>query len=133
MDYLKLKAYTSNITNSFILLILSQKYQYKKTIYKKNLYILIIWYNDVLYVNNKRYIKYSDLNDCKICNVIDDEYHFFLNCKINDTLRNNFYLDFTDQNFIFLNKSKTEKLVKILNPSTPKQIKTVAYFIEESL
>ncbi len=29
---------------------------------------------------------------CKTCNILDDEYHFFLNCNICNNIRNNFYI-----------------------------------------
>ncbi len=85
-------------------------------------------------IETGRYYKIPrDLRLCEDCNILDDESHFFLNCKINTTLRQNWYKHFSDINSNFTDLNNTEKLLKILNPSTPEDLGTIVSFIERSL
>ena len=87
-----------------------------------------------LLIEKGRYLKIPrNKRLCTNCNEIDNEFHFFFNCEINNSVRNMLYQSMTDffPNFIDLNNE--EKLIKILNPSTPMQIRTVASFIKQSL
>ncbi len=85
-------------------------------------------------IETGRYYKVPrDLRLCEDCNILDDELHFFLNCKINTTLRQNLFKNFSDIYPNFTELNSTEKLIKILNPSTPEEIGTIASFIERSL
>lgn len=87
-----------------------------------------------LLIETGRYKKIPrEQRKCQVCNNIDDEFHFFFNCKLNRNARESFmkYLEETHNNFN--NLSATEKLITILNPSTPLQIKTVVSFIVQSL
>lgn len=70
---------------------------------------------------------------CKICKVLDDEGHFFFTCKINESIRKNLILNFSNDYNTFIDKNTTTKLDVILNPSSSKQIKAVSSFIEQSL
>ena len=70
---------------------------------------------------------------CKTCNKIDDEYHFFFDCCINDIQRKLFLQHFITCDENFNNLKSFEKLNKILNPSTPKDINIVVSFIKQSL
>ena len=87
-----------------------------------------------LLIEKGRYLKIPrNKRLCTNCNEIDNEFHFFFNCEINNSVRNMLYQSMTDffPNFTDLNNE--EKLIKILNPSTPMQIRTVASFIKQSL
>ena len=87
-----------------------------------------------LLIERGRYFKIPrDQRLCEACNIIDDEPHFFFNCKINDKLREILMKNFIELYPNFSSLNSTEKLSKILNPSTPDQIRTVASFIEQSL
>jgi hypothetical protein len=71
---------------------------------------------------------------CAICNVLEDEFHFFFECKRNTNNRNILlYQYFQNMYSKFLELNHEEKLTKILNPSTPEQIRTVTSFIRQSL
>ena len=50
------------------------------------------------------------LRTCNKCETLDDEYHFFLNCKLNEHLRKAFLSDFDNTN-------NTNLLEIILNPT----------------
>ena len=75
----------------------------------------------------------KDQRLCAICNVLEDEFHFFFECKRNTNNRNILWQCFQNiySNFIELNHE--EKLTKILNTSTLEQFRTVASFIRQSL
>ena len=86
-----------------------------------------------LFIEKGRYLKIPrEDRKCKICNIIDDEYHFFLNCKINQEIRKGFlnYFNTLFTNFEILNP--IEKLQKILNPSNNTDIDMVVSFIKQS-
>ena len=70
---------------------------------------------------------------CAICNVLEDEFHFFLECKRNTNNRKFLYQYFENTYLNFLELNHDEKQTKILNPSTPEQIRTVTSFIRQSL
>jgi hypothetical protein len=70
---------------------------------------------------------------CAICNVLEGEFHFFFECKRNTNNRNILYQYFQNIYSNFLELNHEEKLTKILNPSTPEQIRTVMSFIRQSL
>ena len=87
-----------------------------------------------LLIEKGRYLKIPRENRlCIKCNKLDDEFHFFFNCKINDKIRNILLQSMEDFHTNFGELNIKEKLIKILNPSTPGQIKTVASFIKQSL
>ena len=67
----------------------------------------------------------KDQRLCAICNVLEDEFYFFFECKRN-TNNQNIYSS-------FLELSHEEKLTKILNSWTPEQMRTVTSFIRQSL
>ncbi len=86
-----------------------------------------------LFIEKGRYLKIPrEDRKCKICNIIDDEYHFFLNCKINQEIRKGFlnYFNTLFTNFEILNP--IEKLRKILNLSNNTDIDMVVSFIKQS-
>jgi hypothetical protein len=68
-----------------------------------------------------------------ICNVLEDEFHFSSECKRNTNNRNILYQYFQNMYSNFLELNHEEKLTRILNPSTPEQIRTVTSFIRQSL
>ena len=70
---------------------------------------------------------------CEICKNIDDESHFFLTCTINAVPRKTLMEKFKYSDQKFEELTEKEKLIKLLNPSTPDEIKAVASFIEKSL
>ena len=87
-----------------------------------------------LLIETGRYFRIPrDQRLCETCKIIDDEPHFFFNCKINVKPRETLLQNFIEIYPNFQSLNSTEKLSKILNPSTPDQIRTVASFIEQSL
>ena len=69
---------------------------------------------------------------CKLCNLLDDEYHFFFYCKINENIRSPF-IGFVKTKFPqFDQYDSLEKLKIILNPST-EILSNVCNFIKRSL
>ena len=53
---------------------------------------------------------------CAICNVLEDEFHFFFECKRNTNNRNILYQYFQNIYSNFLELNHEEKLTKILKP-----------------
>ena len=87
-----------------------------------------------LLIETGRYQKIPrEQRKCKECNILDDEFHFFFNCKLNLSERVPFIKYFEERNTNFQNFDSRDKLVSILNPSTPDDIKTVVSFINQSL
>ena len=86
-----------------------------------------------LLVEKGRYLKIPrEERKCQTCNILDDEKHFFFDCKLNQNIRNDFtkyYLDLYD-NFRDLNY--IEKLKIILNPSKSEDIFKAVSFIKQS-
>ena len=79
--------------------------------------------DDKLLIGIGRYLKIPrDQRLCAICNALEDEFHFFFECKRNTNNRNNLYQYFQIIYSNFLELNHEEKLTKILNPSTPEQI-----------
>ena len=70
---------------------------------------------------------------CAICNVLEDEFYFFFECKRNTNNRNILYQYFQNIYSNFLELKREEKLTQIHKPSTPEQIRTVTSFIRQSL
>ena len=66
---------------------------------------------------------------CAICKVLEDEFHFFFECKRNTNNRNILYQYFQNIYSNFLELNHEEKLTIVLNPSTPEQIRAVTSFI----
>jgi hypothetical protein len=66
------------------------------------------------------------LRTCNKCETLDDENHFFLNCKLNEHLRKAFLSDFDNIN-------NTNLLEIILNPTNIKQVKSLGSSIKQSL
>ena len=86
-----------------------------------------------VFIERGRYLKIPrEDRKCKICGIIDDENHFFFNCKINQEIRKDFlkYYELQYNNFSHLNY--IEKLQQILNPSNHKDIDMVVSFIKQS-
>ena len=87
-----------------------------------------------LFIETGRYTKIPrNERKCKICNILDDEFHFFFNCKINKNIREIFLKYYIQKYVNFNTLNFTDKLVIILNPSTPNDVKAVVSFIKESL
>ena len=75
----------------------------------------------------------KDQRICAIWNVLEDEFHFFFECKRNTNNRNILYQHFQNIYSNFLELNHEEKLTEILNPSTPEQIRNVMSFIRQAL
>ena len=79
--------------------------------------------NHKLLIEIGRYLKIPrDQRLCANCNVLpllEDEFHFFFECKRNTNNRNILYQYFQNIYSNFLELNHEEKLTKILNPSTP--------------
>ncbi len=70
---------------------------------------------------------------CLKCKIIDDEKHFLLDCSSNSNFRTSFFNDLTIENENFLNLPNSEKIIYILNTSTPTQVNKLGSFIKKSL
>lgn len=70
---------------------------------------------------------------CTLCNLVDDEKHFLLECKYNSDIRS-LFLDFIiEENSEFRDLSLQDKTLHILNPSTSSQVNRLGSFIKKSL
>ena len=69
---------------------------------------------------------------CKKCEVLDDEYHFFLYCDINISLRSNLFAYLKDYVPLFQHLDAFNKLKHILNP-IPELVCHIGVFIKQSL
>ena len=72
-----------------------------------------------------------NLRLCNKCNKIEDEKHFFFDCKFNEIIRKSFLDHCFAGNVDTL--TYLDKLKHILNPSTDKQVKFLGSFIKQSL
>ena len=71
--------------------------------------------------------------NCKICkDEIDDEYHFFLNCKQNLNLRNKLFSEIDKLIFDFKQYQPLDKLKNILSPK-PELLPAICDFLKQSL
>lgn len=83
-----------------------------------------------LQIESGRYKKIPrELRLCNICNKIEDEAHFILECTINQTIRPQFLSNFIFEN----NETSISKLKKILNPDTKEQVKLLGSFLKQSI
>ena len=57
-----------------------------------------------------------DQRICKICNVLDDEEHFFFHCRINNNIRQTFFENINNHVTDFNQLDSPSKLKKILDP-----------------
>ena len=69
---------------------------------------------------------------CQICNKLDDEYHFFLDCNINTLLRNQLFNKILTFNPNFISDQPLNKLSYILNPKL-ELLSAVGDFKKQSL
>ena len=67
------------------------------------------------------------LRTCNKCETLDDENHFFSNCKLNEHFKRKAFLSDFD------NINNTNLLEIILNPTNIKQVKSLGSFIKQSL
>ena len=68
-----------------------------------------------------------------LCRTVEDEKHFLLSCKINEALRKKIFQTLQDENHHFNDSSEDQKLISLLNPSTPQQVKIIGSFLKQSL
>jgi hypothetical protein len=69
---------------------------------------------------------------CTTCNILEDEYHFFLNCHLNQQPRNLLINTIENKYPSFTNMSPMNRLDYILNP-TSDLLSLVCTFINQSL
>ena len=69
---------------------------------------------------------------CQKCKLLDDEIHFLLHCTINSNLRKE-YFEFLSYDSFFKDLSISEKIIYILNPSTPTEVNKLGSFIKKSI
>lgn len=69
---------------------------------------------------------------CTTCNILEDEYHFFLNCHLNQQPRNLLINTIENKCPSFTNMSPMNRLDYILNP-TSDLLSVVCTFIKQSL
>ena len=69
---------------------------------------------------------------CKVCNILEDKFHFLLNCKINKDIRTNFLNKIININQNFNQLDSIEKIKYILNPDM-NVLSIVVDFIKQSL
>ena len=70
---------------------------------------------------------------CKICNVIENEEHFVLHCKINKKIRDDLFKTLENENEKFKNMDNDKKLVYLLNPTSYKHVKIIGSYLKRSL
>ena len=69
---------------------------------------------------------------CTCCKMLDDEFHFFFDCKVTDNIRPSF-IDFMKTKYFYFNQlDSLEKLKIILNPDK-EILPSVCNFIKRSL
>lgn len=69
---------------------------------------------------------------CNLCNTIEDEAHFFLNCSLNEQVRNLLFNAIETNCVSFRSMSPFNQLHHILNPP-PDLLSAVCTFIKQSL
>lgn len=69
---------------------------------------------------------------CSNCNVLEDEYHFFLFCKSNEQTRNDLFLVIKNDFPLFENMSPLTKMRYLLNPNS-NLLSAVCSFLKQSL
>ena len=69
---------------------------------------------------------------CNRCNILEDEYHFFLNCEINKEPRSDLFSVINDNHPLFQNMSSLEKIQFLLNPNLD-LLPAICTFIKQSL
>ena len=70
---------------------------------------------------------------CKSCETIEDEKHFILKCKLNESLRKATFQNYTNENSNFTNLTDDQKLLFILCPASSQQVKITGSFLIQSL
>lgn len=70
---------------------------------------------------------------CKKCKVLDDEKHFLINCSHNSNIRLAYFNCINIENNSFANLTDNDKVIYILNPSTPTQVNKLGSFIKKSM
>ena len=70
---------------------------------------------------------------CKKCKVLDDEKHFLINCSHNSNIRFTYFNCINRDNNSFANLTDNDKVIYILNPSTPTQVNKLGSFIKKSM
>ena len=69
------------------------------------------------------------LRICNQCNIIEDEYHFILDCSLNENIRKQFF-----EAFEYDSSIKREEMINIiLNPDTKEQVRLLGSFLKQSL
>ena len=69
---------------------------------------------------------------CHICNVIEDETHFIMNCSINEKLRKDLFENFSSVNCEFIRMSESEKIHYIFNNDDRKLLTWFGKFLYKS-
>lgn len=102
----------------------SLNHEYKKLICKFRIS------DHPLAIEKGRYLKIPrHLRLCNSCDKIEDEYHFLLDCSINQTQRNHLFLSLELEDSL----SKADKIRKILNPDSKEQVRLLGSFLKQSL
>ncbi len=70
---------------------------------------------------------------CKTCNVLEDEIHFIIKCKINEYIRESLFTAINKENVLFKVMSDEQKMVHLLNPTNHKHIRMFGFFLKQSL
>ena len=68
---------------------------------------------------------------CKKCKVLDDEKHFLINCSHNSNIRLTYFNCINRESNSFANLTDNDKVIYILNPSTPTQVNKLGSFIKK--
>ena len=103
--------------------LLSQNFEYRQLISKFRIS------DHCLLIETGRYRKIPrDLRLCTHCDVLDDEFHFFFKCKINEQLRN----EFLNENK-YNNLNDIDKLKHILNPETKQDTCKLGSFLKNKV
>ena len=82
-----------------------------------------------LLIERGRYTKIPrDLRLCQSCNKIEDEFHFVLECTLNENLRSDLFtaLDISNQ------MNNKDKIKYILNPDSKEHVRLLGSFLKQS-
>ena len=69
---------------------------------------------------------------CNICNVLEDEYHFFLNCELNKQPRTDLFVIIKNKFPSFQNMSPLSKITFLLNPNLD-LLPAICTFLKQSI
>ena len=87
-----------------------------------------------LAIEKGRYLKVPrEQRLCVSCNVVEDEAHFLLHCKTNESLRKKLIEEFFENTDHYEQYNDNQKLKILLNPNSYKQVYVISSYLKQSL